>query len=250
MKALVTAAALMATALPALAFDPAAMTETEKEAFGTAVRDYLMANPEVLVEAINVLEQRRVADEAQNDKQLVASNREAIFNDGHSWVGGNPEGDITMVEFIDYRCGYCKQVNPEVEKLISKDGNIRFILKEFPILTQESDLAARFAIAVKQLDGDDAYKKAHDALMSLRGPVNLESLGKMAGDLGLKDSDAVLKRMNTEEVTAVIRANHQLAEEMRIMGTPTFIIEGEMLRGVPAGGLADVVAQVRKDRQG
>jgi len=244
MKALLTAALLTATALPSFAFDPANMTEAEKAAFGEAVRDYLMANPDVLIESINVLEERRAADEAKNDQLLVENNREAIFDDGHSWIGGNPEGDVTLVEFIDYRCGVCKRVNPELEKLISADGNIRWILKEFPILTQESDMAARFAIAVQQEAGPDAYKKAHDALMESRGPVNLESLTALAGDLGV-DGKAVLNRMNTEEVSAVLRKNHQLAEQMRIMGTPTFIIGGEMLRGVPAEGLEGAIARAR-----
>ena len=237
----------LTTALPALAFDPASMNEAEKAAFGEAVRDYLMANPNVLVEAINVLEERRVADEAKNDQLLVENNKAAIFEDGYSWIGGNPEGDITLVEFIDYRCGVCKKVHPELEKLIAADGNIRWILKEFPILTQESDLAARFAVAVQQEAGAEPYKKAHDTLMEMRGPVNLESLGKLADDLGV-DRTAVLNRMNTEEVSAVLRSNHQLAEQMRIMGTPTFIIEGEMLRGVPADGLEGAIARARAEK--
>ncbi len=249
MKAVLTAAVLTATALPALAFDPAQMTEAEKEAFGVAVREYLMANPEVLVESINVLEERRAADESKNDALLVENNKDAIFNDGHSWVGGNPDGDVTMVEFIDYRCGVCKQAHPVLEDLVKRDGNIRWILKEFPILTQESDMAARFAVAIQQEAGPEAYKKAHDALMETRGPINLEVLGKLAGDLGA-DSKAVLNRMNTEEVSDVIRKNHQLAEQMRIMGTPTFIIGGEMLRGVPAGGLDAAIARARAEKQG
>ena len=247
MKAILIAAALTATALPALAFDPAKMNDAEKAAFGAAVRDYLMANPDVLVESINVLEERRVADESKNDKLLVENNKAAIFDDGHSWVGGNPEGDVTLVEFIDYRCGVCKKVNPDLEKLISADGNIRFILKEFPILTQESDLAARFAVAVQQEAGADAYKKTHDALMESRGPVNLESLSALADTLGL-DSKSLLNRMNTEEVSTVIRKNRQLAEQMSVMGTPTFIIGGEMLRGVPASGLEDVIARARAEK--
>ena len=249
MKAVLTAAVLTATALPALAFDPAQMTEAEKEAFGVAVREYLMANPEVLVESINVLEERRAADESKNDALLVENNKDAIFADGYSWIGGNPEGDVTLVEFIDYRCGVCKRVQPMLEDLVSSDGNIRWILKEFPILSQESDMAARFAVAVLQEAGTEPYKKAHDALMESRGPVNLESLSKLAGDLGL-DSKAVLNRMNTEEVSSVIRSNQQLAERMRIMGTPTFIIEGEMLRGVPTDGLEPIVARVRAAKQG
>lgn len=244
MKPILAALLLGATALPAAAFDPAQMSEPEREAFGAAVRAYLMDNPEVLVEAINVLEERRLADEAQTDTALVAANHEAIFADGHSWVGGNPDGSLTMVEFVDYRCSVCRSVYAEVEGIVAQDGDIRFILKEFPILGQESDLASRFAVSVQQIAGDTVYKQAHDALMVMRQRVNGDSLAALAGELGL-DADAVLNRMQTEEVSAVLRANRQLAERMGVMGTPTFVIGDEMLRGVPRAGLESVIAEIR-----
>lgn len=245
MRRLALAALLTAaTALPAAAFDPASMSDAEKEAFGQAVRDYLMANPEVLVESINVLEQRRAADEAKDDKLLVSQFKDELTKDGHSWVGGNPQGDLTMVEFIDYRCGVCRQVYGDVEKLVSGDGNIRIIYKEFPILGQESDTAARYAIAVKQVAGDEAYKAAHDKLMTLRGRVNLDTLTALSKEIGV-DPQPVIAQMNTEAVTAVIRANMQLGEKMKIAGTPAFVIGDELLRGVPQSGLAPVIESVR-----
>ena len=245
MKALITAA-LMTTALaaPAAAFDPAKMTESERVAFGEAVRDYIMQNPEVLVEALNAMEAQRLANEAENDKLLVQANHAEIFEDGHSWIGGNPDGDLTIVEFIDYRCGYCRRVAPEVDEVVAKDGNIKLILKEFPILGQESDLASRYAIAVKQLAGGDAYKTVHDKLYAMRGAVTIESLNAISNELGL-DADAIVQRMNTEEVSAEIRKNRQLAEKMQIMGTPTFVIGPELLRGIPSTGLAAAVEQIR-----
>lgn len=247
MKSLISAAALMAAlASPAFAFDPAAMTAAEKEAFGEAVRAYLMENPTVLVEAINTMEADRLAAEAQNDKALVQANRADIFDDGHSWVGGNPDGDLTIVEFIDYRCGYCRRIAPELDKVVADDGNIRLILKEFPILGQESDLASRYAIAVKQIAGADAYKAAHDQLYELRGAVTLETLGGVSRALGL-DPDSIVQRMNTEDVSAEIRKNRQLAERMQIMGTPTFVIGPELLRGIPASGLATAVEAIRAE---
>ena len=250
MKRLLIAAALTcATALPAAAFDPAKMTEAEKAAFGQAVRDYLMANPEVLIESINVLEERRAADESKNDKLLVQHFKDGLVNDGHSWVGGNKDGDLTVVEFIDYRCGVCRQVYGDVEKLVADDGKIRIIFKEFPILGQESDTAARFAIAVQQVAGAEKYKAAHDKLMTMRGHVTLETLTALAGEIGV-DAKAVIERMNTEDVTAVIRKNHQLAEKMKIAGTPAFVIGDELLRGVPQSGLAPVVAAARKGEAG
>ena len=238
-------AALLLTATPALAFDISAMSDAEKAAFGDAVREYLMANPEVLVESINVLEERRAATETQNDVALVAANREALFQDGYSWVGGNPDGDVTMVEFIDYRCGYCRKFNDQVHDLVESDGNIRLVLKEFPILGQDSETSARFAVAVKQVGGDEAYAKAHDALMALRGAPSPEALGRIATEIGL-DGDEVLNTMNTESVSAVLRENRQLAERMAILGTPTFVIGDTLLRGMPAGGLEATVAAARE----
>lgn len=245
-RTLLAALALTTTlAAPALAFDPASMTEAEKAAFGEAVKAYLMENPEVLVEAIGVLEERQQAADVQNDKVLVQTNAEDIFNDGYSWVGGNPEGDVTVVEFMDYRCSYCRKAYDEVDKLLEKDGNIRFVVKEFPILGQESELSSRFAVAVQQLAGPEVYKQAHDALIAFRGAITLESLTRLASDLG-QDPDPILKRMNEEEVTAVLRANHQLAERMRISGTPAFVIGGELMRGyAPAETMAQMVADQR-----
>ena len=255
MKSLLTAAALMAASAlplsvqPAAAFDPASMTEAEKAAFGEAVRDYIMSNPQVLVEAVNRMEAQRLADESKNDKALVTANRAEIMDDGRSWVGGNPQGDLTMVEFIDYRCGYCRKVAGEVDDVVAKDGNIRLILKEFPILGPDSELASRYAIAVKQTAGSDAYKTAHDKLYAMRGEVTMDSLAALAGEQGL-DAQAITRRMNSEEVTAEIRANRQLAEKMQIMGTPTFVIGPELLRGIPSTGMAAAVEQIRKGAQG
>lgn len=245
MKSVLSALMLSAAALPAAAFDITQMNETEQAAFGQAVRGYLMENPEVLVEAITALEQRRLADEADNDVAMIAANYDAIFKDGHSWVGGNPDGDLTMVEFVDYRCGVCRQVFPEVEKTIAEDGNIRFILKEFPILGQESDLASRFAIAVKQVAGDDTYKTAHNELMAMEDRVTAESLTALAGKLGV-DAEEVLNLMHTEDVNVVLRENHQLAERMAVMGTPTFILGETMLRGVPRSGIKQAIEEIRK----
>lgn len=245
-RTLLSALALStALAAPAGALDLSKMTTEEKAAFGEAVKDYLMQNPEVLVEAINVLEERQQAAAVENDKTLVDTNAKDIFEDGFSWIGGNPQGDVTIVEFMDYKCTYCKKAFPEVEDLLKKDGNIRLIVKEFPILSQQSELGARFAVATKQVAGDAAYKTVHDALIGMRGDISLEGLKRLAEDNKF-DADAIIKKMNTEEVTAVLRANHQLAERMNISGTPTFIIGNEMLRGyAPEEAMAKIVAEQR-----
>lgn len=245
-RTLLSALALStALAAPAGALDLSKMTTEEKAAFGEAVKDYLMQNPAVLVEAINVLEERQQAAAVENDKTLVDTNAKDIFEDDFSWIGGNPEGDVTIVEFMDYKCTYCKKAFPEVEDLLKKDGNIRLIVKEFPILSQQSELGARFAVATKQVAGDAAYKTVHDALIGMRGDISLEGLKRLAEDNKF-DADAIIKTMNTEEVTAVLRANHQLAERMNLSGTPTFIIGNEMLRGyAPEEAMAKIVAEQR-----
>ena len=237
-------AALLLTTTPAFALDLGAMTDAEKEQFGTAVRAYLMENPQVLIEAMTELEQRRLADEAKNDTAMLSQLSDQIYNDGHSWVGGNPDGDLTVVEFIDYRCGVCRQVFPHVEETVANDGNIKVIFKDLPILGQESDLAARFAVAVKQNEGDEAYKKVHDHFYTMRGNVTVEGLKATAEEMGF-DADKVITAMNSDAVTDVLRENAQLADALQIAGTPSFIIGDTLMRGMPQTGIAPVIEQAR-----
>ena len=119
-------ALLSATLLasPAMAFDIANMTDAERAAFNQAVRDYLVANPDVLVESYATLQRQEEAAQADKEAQVLADNHDTIFNDPNSWVGGNLQGDITVVEFIDYRCGYCRKAWEEVDQLVNTDGNI------------------------------------------------------------------------------------------------------------------------------
>ena len=239
------AAALLAGPVHALDLDN--MSAAERTAFGAQVRAYLLENPQVLREVIVALEAQETAQQASNDLHLVQAYAQALFDDGYSWVGGNPDGDVTLVEFVDYRCTYCRKAHDEVAQLISSDGNIRLIVKEFPILGEQSTLSSRFAIAVKQLAGDDAYKAAHDALITFRGNVTDASLRNLANRLGL-DGTEVLARMYGEEVTSVVRANHALGQQMSINGTPTFVMNTRMLRGyVPLDGMRQLVDEARSE---
>ncbi len=245
MKALTTAALLIGLAAPAAAFDLTAMSDAERQAFRDEVRAYLLDNPEVLMEAIGVLEQRQAEAQSGNDKALIQANAEAIFEDGHSWIGGNPDGDVTVVEFLDYQCGYCKKAFPEVAQLLESDGDIRLIVKEFPILGEASVMASRFAIAVKQVAGDDAYGEIHDALMEFRGEISEESLTTLAESQGL-DATAIMAEMESEAVSQVIAENRALAQRLQINGTPGFVIGDQMLRGyVPLEGMQQVVSEAR-----
>jgi len=235
------------TASAAFAGGLGEMTEAERAAFREEVRAYLLENPEVIVEAMTELQVREDRAAIDRDLQLMEENKDAIYFNAADWVGGNPDGDITVVEFMDYRCGYCRKAYQEVEDLVGTDGNIRFVLKEFPILGEESLLSSQFAISVRMLYGDEAYKKAHDALIVLRGEANTETLSRLASDLG-HDPAAVTAKMASEEVKAVIVANHDLATALEINGTPTFVIDRTMVRGyVPLDGMRQIVEGQRKD---
>lgn len=237
-------AALLAT--PAAAFDMTKMTDAEREAFRAEVRAYLLDNPEVLAEAINELQNRQAEAAAKGDAELVKANAEDLFNDGYSFVGGNPEGSLTIVEFLDYRCGYCRKAHAEVAELVSSDGDIRYVVKEFPILGDQSVVASRFAIAALQSLGAEAYEKINAGFYeSFRGDVTVETLTAFATELGL-DSAAIFAKMNAPEVTKIIEENHRLAQRMQVSGTPTFVMGGQMLRGyAPLEAMREIVAAER-----
>ncbi|ASM72054.1 MULTISPECIES: DsbA family protein [Roseobacteraceae] len=227
---LAAAAASVTLAMPAAAFDVSAMTDGERSAFGAEVRAYLMENPQVIIDAVNVLEQQQAMAQVQADQTMVSDNADAIFDDGFSFVGGNPDGDITLVEFLDYKCGYCKRAHGEVAKLLETDGNIRLIVKEFPILGEQSLLASRFAISTLMVEGPDAYHAVTDALMTMNGDLSVPVMSRLANTLGY-DADAIAKGMDADEVTNRIAATRELAQRLQITGTPTFVMHDEMLRG-------------------
>lgn len=243
-----SAALLLAMSPAAIAdTDMTRLNEAERAAFRDEVRAYLLDNPEVLMEAIGVLEQRQAEAQSADDASLLQVNAAAIYDDPTSFVGGNPDGDITVVEFADYNCGYCKKAHPEVTELLQSDGNIRFIVKEFPILGETSVLASRFALAVREVAGDDAYENVHDALMEGRGKITDGKLDKMARDMGL-DVNAVRAEMGSDKVNAILTENHALAQRLQISGTPTFVIGDQLLRGyAPLDAMREIVAQTRSD---
>lgn len=233
----------------ATAFDPARMTDSQRSAFGEAVRGYLLENPGVLMEAISVLEQRQQQDQVTADLAMLRDNAAEIFEDPASWSGGNPEGDITVVEFVDYRCGYCRKAHDEVQALVEGDGNIRLVMKEFPILGEASLVSSRLAVAILQKAGPEAYKVAHDALIALQGPLDAAAIAAIAAEAGA-DPAAIIAHMQSDSVSKVIAANQALAQRLQINGTPTFVIHETMVRGyVPLDGMQSIVAGQRRKLQ-
>ncbi|EDQ04018.1 Disulfide bond formation protein D [Sulfitobacter indolifex] len=223
-------ASALALAAPAGAMDLTELTDAERAQFRAEVRAYLMENPEVILQAVEQMQNNQAQAQMQADFDLVSANADAIFDDGYSWVGGNPDGDITLVEFLDYRCGYCKRAHGEVAKLLETDGNIKLIVKEFPILGEQSMLASRFAVATKQVAGGDAYKQLNDALMAFNGEVSMPALRRLGESFDL-DVAAIEAEMGSDAVAQEIATTRALAEKLQITGTPTFVMQDEMLRG-------------------
>lgn len=212
---------------------------------GDAIRSYLLQNPEVVREALVLLEQKRVLEEARADEDRVTAHADAIFEDGFSHVAGNPEGSVTIVEFQDYRCGYCKRAHGEVKALIEADDDIRMIIKEFPILGEDSLRTSQLAIAAKMIAGDQAYAELNDLLMSYGGPINDGALRRLVErvDLDFDELDAASK---AQDVQSRIGQTHALGRQLDISGTPTFIIGGKMVRGyIPQAEMARMVELAR-----
>ncbi len=246
-RPLLTALSL-AVATPAMAFDIDAMSDAERDIFRSEIRDYLLENPEVLMEAIAVLEQRRAEEAALAEVRMLEENHDAIYNDGYSYIGGNPDGDVTIVEFLDYRCGFCKRAHPSMKELLATDDGIRTIIKEFPILGPESELASRYAIATKLVSGDGAYREIHDKLMEWSGPVNEGALARISSGTDT-DHEAVLARMNSDEVTEIIAANRALAQRLQIQGTPSYVMGGAFVRGlIELPQMRSMVEAIRADQ--
>ena len=245
---LATLALTAALALPAAGgaapLDLSDMSEADRAAFGEQVRTYLLENPEVLMEALQVLEERRSVAAQQADRQLIADNAEQLFEDGFSWVGGNPEGDVTLVEFLDYRCGYCKKAQPEVEALLENDPNIKLVVKEFPILGPDSVTAGKMALAAMELDRD-SFGPLHDALMGYQGNLTEDAAYRLAEQAGY-DVDELRELAGSTEIDDRLQRNYQLAQALGLQGTPAFVVGNEIIRGyLPADELAAAVEKAR-----
>lgn len=249
MKNLLFAALLSIFGTSAIADGIGDMNDDERDTFRAEVRAYLLENPEVLMEAIAVLEQRQQQEQTSNDGAMIAANADAIFDDGYSYVGGNPDGDVTLVEFLDYRCSYCRRAHDEINELVTSDGNIRLVVKEFPILGEQSTIAARFAIATLHKAGPQTYKQVADFLMTFNGNLGPKNMRAILNRFDA-DSEIILAYLDDEAVTQQINEIHGLASKLQIRGTPTFVIGQQLLRGyAPLETMQAIVAHVREQNQ-
>lgn len=241
------ALALAIALVPALAASQSApFTDAQRQAIGELVREYLVKNPEVLQEAMAELEKRQ--QEAQKTAQATAlrSSRETLINSPRDIVAGNPAGDVTLVEFFDYNCGYCKRALTDVRALFKADPKLRVVLKDFPVLGPESLEASRVSLAVKQqLKGEKLFDY-HTRVMETRGRVNGERALAVAKEMGL-DMARLQKDMDGPEVRAAIQENVTLGDQLGLTGTPAFVIGDEIISGaVGVEPLKRTVAGVRQ----
>ncbi len=218
----------------------------DTQAIEKTVRDYLIKNPEILVEMSQALEERQTAAQEAAQRTAIASNADAIFRSDVDFVAGNPKGDVTIVEFFDYNCGYCRRAMPDLVKLIENDDKVRVVFKEFPILRRESEGAARVVLAaIKQ----GKYFDLHRAMFETKGIASEESALKVAAELGL-DVDKLKQDMKAPEIDKAIRNVRELANKLGVQGTPFYLVGDRVVPGAPADlydQLATKVSEVRKD---
>jgi protein-disulfide isomerase len=238
------AAAALLVGMPA-GSQESGVADLDRAALHAEIRAYLLENPEILREMVALLEQRQALDQAAADGTLIAENAGPLFDDGFSHVGGNPDGSVTLVEFIDYQCGFCRRAHPEVMALVERDGDIRRITKEIPILGPGSELAARAAIATLIAEGPEAYTRLGDRFFEIGGPTTDTSLNAALEHVGL-DPAAIRAGMDAPEVDRRLAETRALAEALGISGTPTFVFGDRMVRGyLPLADMEAVVADLR-----
>jgi len=210
---------------PALASEP--FSEAQKSALDAAIRDYIMAHPEVIVESLNAMQQRQEAAEQEQQRLALTQLRPAIEDNPNDPILGNPDGSVTVVEFFDYQCGYCKRMVDPVMQLLKQDPSVRWVMKELPILGPASVTAARASVAA---NNQGAYREFHLALMAYRGRLTDAAVFQTAVEIGL-DIDKLKADMAAPQTEKTIRDSTMLARTLGVNGTPAFIIGDQILPG-------------------
>jgi len=222
------------------------LTSAQEEAIKSLVKKYLIEHPEVIVEAMERLRAERQKREKEQVKAALVAMRRQIYEDAASPVAGNKAGDVVIVEFFDYQCGYCKSVIDRLMKTVKADGKIKLVFKEFPILGPQSVFAARAALAAKK---QGKYLEFHDKLMRLKGRITQTSVFAVAKSVGI-DTKQLAKDMRDPAIDKAIRANYALARTLRINGTPAFIIGDQLVPGAVNQQMLDGYIQQARKKSG
>jgi len=232
--------AFCAAALPASA-DP--LTPEQKDAVEQLIRNTLAEHPEIVIDALKSAQAKSEAQAAEKVRMALAAGHDKLVADPSSPVGGNPKGDVTIVEFFDYRCPYCKEVEPSLEALLKEDRGIRLVYKEFPILGPASVYAAHVALAAR---AQGKYDEFHRAMMAVKGTIDEDVVRRTAAASGI-DVKALDGAIDAPDIDRIIKSNYELAQSLEIDGTPAFIIGNYLLPGVPdMDTLHKLIAEIRK----
>jgi protein-disulfide isomerase len=224
----------------AAAADPA--PSAQRQQIEQIIHDYIMAHPDVLVSSLRQADDKLHKDDEVKTSKAVDVHKTEVFNDPATPVGGNPRGDVSVVEFFDYRCPYCKQVQPSLEKMLQQDSQLRLVYKEFPILGPASVTAARAALAAR---AQGKYDQFHKAMMEAHGAVTDDTVYRVAGSVGL-DIDKLKRDMAAPEVSQALKTNLKLADALGIRGTPAFIIGDKVVPGaIDLDALKGMVSDAR-----
>jgi protein-disulfide isomerase len=203
------------------------VTPAKKSAFEQIIHDYILQHPEVIVEALQSAEEKMKAQSEESARAAVVERHQELVDDPTAPTAGNPKGDVTIVEFFDYRCPYCKQVEPALEALLKEDRELRIVYKELPILGKDSVYATRVALAARK---QAPYDKFHTAMMAAKGQIDEKIILQVAADSGL-DIERLKSDMPAPEIDDIIKRNYDLAQALDIHGTPAFVIGGELVAG-------------------
>src|SRR6202042_3077612 len=240
------ASLLAATMLLAPAASAQSFSDDQKQAIEGIIKDYLLKHPEVLQEAMAALDKKQQEADAEKARSTIKDNNATLFNSPHQVVLGNPQGSVTVVEFFDYNCGYCKRALPDMLTLLKTDSNIRFVLKEFPVLGEGSVEAAHVAVAARMQDAaGKKYIDFHQKLLGGRGPADKARALAVAKEVGF-DMTRLEKDMDSPEVKTTIDENMKLADALGVNGTPSYVIGGEVVVG--AVGVDELKAKLSPDQ--
>lgn len=221
------------------------LSEPQKKEIETLIGEYLRAHPEIILESVRAMQEREQAMQQQRQREGLATRRGEIENDPTSPVVGNPQGDVTVVEFFDYRCGYCKAVLPAVQRLLKEDPKVRYVMKDLPILTPESRIAAKLTLAVWKSE-PKRYFDLHTKLMESRGDLTENRIYDIAKAVGV-DVARAKRDMNAAEIEETLGANMNLAQALGITGTPGFVVGNHLVPGaIDYDALKELVDRARR----
>ncbi|MDE4146692.1 MAG: DsbA family protein [Pseudophaeobacter sp. bin_em_oilr2.035] len=235
-------APILALAMAALLPIPALSQELDEARVRELVLETIRENPEIVMEAVALLEKQQADAQAETQAEVLRSQRDLIERDPNAPVLGNPEGDVTVVEFFDYNCPYCRRVKPEVRALIEEDPNIRLVYREWPILGDGSVFAAKAALAAR---AQGKYEEFHWAMMAIKGRAQEATVLRVAEEVGL-DLEQLKKDMEAPEVAEHIATSMRLTQALGFNGTPSFVVGDALVPGfVEKDQLSELVSTAR-----